>query len=98
MVADLESDNLVQVEESAVDRPNGRITKNYYIVRVARKDKKDAYFKVKQLFDRVIHILMKNKIIPDEDSLVKSKVKPQYQSKKRRWVFSTIFVVIGTNT
>ena len=47
------------------------------------------------LFKDVLSFLLKNRIIPHEDSLVKSRIKPQYLSKKRSWSFSTIFVIFG---
>ena len=50
---------------------------------------------MKELFDRVVFILKKYNVIPHEDSLVKSKTKPQYLSKKRQWSFTTIFVILG---
>lgn len=93
---ELEEDNLVEVVQTAEGLAGSKATKHYYIVRVDRKDKKDAYNTIKKVFDKVISILTKNNIIPNEGSLVKSKIKPQYQSKKRRWFFSTIFVVLGT--
>lgn len=43
----------------------------------------------------VIRILKKNKVIPHSNSLVQSKIKPQYLSKKRKWSFSMIFVIFG---
>ena len=60
-----------------------------------KKDKKDAYSRIKNIYEHVVKILIKNKIIPREDNLVKTKIKPQYQSRKRTWVFSTIFVILG---
>jgi hypothetical protein len=60
-----------------------------------RKDKKDAYSMIKNIYEHVLKILIKNKIIPAENSLVKTKIKPHYQSRKRTWVFSTIFVILG---
>ena len=48
------------------------------------------------LITRVVKTLESSKLIPDKDSLVKSKTKPQYLSKKRQWSFSTIFVILGT--
>jgi hypothetical protein len=75
---------------------NNKVVKDYYIIKVGRKNKKDAYNIIQKIFYKVVDILLKNKIIPDQSSLVKSKIKPQYQSKKRSWVFSTIFVVLGT--
>lgn len=59
------------------------------------KEKKQAYLRMQTLFKNVVAILIKNKIIPAEDSLVKSRIKPQYLSKKRSWSFSTIFVIFG---
>lgn len=50
---------------------------------------------MQNMFKQVVNILIKNRIIPDEDSLVKSRIKPQYLSKKRSWCFSTIFVIFG---
>lgn len=47
------------------------------------------------LFDQVISILKKHHIIPHQNGLVKSKIKPKYLIKKRMWSFSTIFVIIG---
>jgi hypothetical protein len=48
-----------------------------------------------EMIERVVFVLKKFKVIPHERSLVKSKIKPQYQSKKRKWSFSTMFVVLG---
>lgn len=51
--------------------------------------------RMQALFKDVLSFLLKNRIIPHEDSLVKSRIKPQYLSKKRSWSFSTIFVIFG---
>jgi hypothetical protein len=50
---------------------------------------------MQNMFKKVVRILIKNRIIPDEETLVKSRIKPQYLSKKRSWSFSTIFVIFG---
>lgn len=47
------------------------------------------------MIEKVVFILKKYKVIPHERGLVKSKIKPQYLSKKRKWSFSTMFVVLG---
>lgn len=52
---------------------------------------------MQSIFKRVIQILIRHKIIPDENALVKSRIKPQYLSKKRSWSFSTIFVIFGSD-
>lgn len=87
---------MVEVEVSGQSRASSSMSKHYYIVKVGRKDKKEAYNVIRKVFEKVVSILIHNKMIPDEGSLVKSKIKPQYQSKKRSWLFSTIFVVLGT--
>ena len=40
-------------------------------------------------------LCIRKNLIPDKDSLVQSRIKPQYLSKKRSWSFSIIFVVVG---
>jgi hypothetical protein len=65
-------------------------------MRVVHKEKSQAYSHMKWLFRRAVHLLIKNKVIPDEERLVKSKIKPQYLNKKRKWSFSTIFVIFGS--
>ena len=92
----LEEDDLVEVVESATTKVQAQLNRDYYIIKVGRKNKKEAYFKIKKLFEKVVSILTKSKIIPREEALVKTRVKPQYQSKKRSWTFSTIFMIIGS--
>ena len=50
---------------------------------------------MKKIFGHAVMVAEKYKIIPNEKSLVQSKIKPQYLSKRRLWSFSTIFVLIG---
>jgi hypothetical protein len=50
---------------------------------------------MQSMFKQVVAYLIRSRIIPDENSLVKSRIKPQYLSKKRSWSFSTIFVIFG---
>ena len=49
------------------------------------------------LFDKVVGILKKHHIIPHQNGLVKSKIKPKYLIKKRMWSFPTIFVIYGNS-
>ncbi len=51
--------------------------------------------KMVRINEKVIKILKKNNVIPDEKRLIHSKIKPQFLSKKRIWSFSTIFVIYG---
>ena len=91
----LDEDDLVQVVQTSSTRSTTKLPKNYYIIKVIKKDKKECYYKIKQLYDFAVKILIQNKMIPQEDQLVKSKIKPQYLSKKRSWLFSIIFAIIG---
>jgi hypothetical protein len=52
--------------------------------------------KMVRIFEKVIRILKKNKVIPDEKRLIQTKIKPQYLSKKRSWSFSNIFLIYGS--
>ena len=64
-------------------------------MKVMRRDKRNAYQSMQSLLNNVVKILKSYKLIPNEHTLVKSKTKPQYLSKKRQWSFSAIFVVLG---
>jgi hypothetical protein len=59
------------------------------------KEKKQAYLRMQIMFKKVVDILMKEKVIPHSDSLVKSRISPKYLSRKRSWTFTTIFVIFG---
>jgi hypothetical protein len=52
---------------------------------------------MKRMFERVVKLLLRAGVIPDESTLVQSKIKPQYLSKKRSWQFSTIFALFGSS-
>ena len=65
------------------------------MIRSIHKEKKHAYMQMQSLFKNVLSFLIKHRIVPHEDSLVKSRIKPQFLSKKRSWTFSTIFVIFG---
>lgn len=92
----LEEDPLVEVEEASNNKTeNNNILPNYYVIRSVHKEKKHAYMRMQALFKDALSFLLRNRIIPHEDSLVKSRIKPQYLAKKRSWSFSTIFVIFG---
>ena len=42
------------------------LQKDYYIAKVSRKNKKECFSKTKQLLSKVVKILMRLKIIPNE--------------------------------
>lgn len=65
-------------------------------MRVMSRNKRFAFEQMNKMIDRVVMILKKYRIIPHEGNLIKTKIKPQYLNKKRKWSFSTIFVVLGT--
>ncbi len=96
---ELESGQLVEVTHSytelGTEYNENALHRHYYVMRVMNRDKRMAYEQMKRAFGRVVAILKKYKVIPSEASLVKSKIKPQYLSKKRKWAFSTIFVIMG---
>lgn len=52
---------------------------------------------MRRVFERVVRLLLRAGVIPDESTLVQSKIKPQYLSKKRSWQFSTIFAIFGSS-
>lgn len=92
----LEEEPLVEVEEASDNKTeNNSIRPNYYIIKSMHKEKKHAYMRMQALFKEALSFLLRNRIIPHEDSLVKSRIKPQYLAKKRSWSFSTIFVIFG---
>jgi len=64
-------------------------------LKVIEKEKRLAYYKMIQIYEKIVKILKKYQLIPDEDSLVKTKIKPQFLTKKRKWSFSIIFVIGG---
>ena len=47
------------------------------------------------VLDRVISLLVRQRVIPDEESLAKSKTRPKFLSKQKRWSFETIFAGYG---
>jgi hypothetical protein len=55
----------VEVTESGSTKMNNKVVKDYYIIKVGRKNKKDAYNIIQKIFYKVVDILLKNKIIPD---------------------------------
>jgi hypothetical protein len=96
-LAELEGGCLVKVTESAREGlGQSEFKRDYYQLRTGGKDKKEGYLQMKQLLDRVVKVLIRNKLIPDAGSLVQSKMKSQHQTKRRSWLFSIIFMVLGS--
>lgn len=91
---EVEADPYVEVYESSTSKLND-LYREYFILKVVEKEKRLAYYKMTKIYEKVLKILKRFQLIPDEDSLVKTKIKPQFLSKKRRWSFSIIFVVGG---
>lgn len=66
-------------------------------MRVISRNKRTAFEQMNKMIEKVVVILKKYRIIPHEGTLIKSKIKPQYLNKKRKWTFSTIFVILGNH-
>jgi hypothetical protein len=91
----LRDGQLVEVSHSSEISPSDQVKREYYVMKVSHRDKRTAYDNMKTLLERVVFILKRYKVIPHEDSLIKSKTKPKYLNKKRQWEFSAIFVILG---
>jgi len=91
----LEDGQLVEVLHSSEGEKQDDVSREYYVMKVTERNKRSAYNNMKLLYERVVRILNKFKLIPNEGSLVKSKTKPLYSSNKRKWSFSTMFVLLG---
>ena len=93
---DLADGQMVEVFHSSSTTDHHQAERSYFVIKVANRNKRTAYDTMNNLINRVVKTLTNYKLIPDENSLVQSKTKPQYLSKKRQWSFSTIFVILGS--
>ena len=85
----------VEVIYTSDSTPEDPLQREHYVIKSAHRNKRTAYLNMQSILARVVRILNRYKLIPHEGSLVNSKIKPQYLSKKRKWSFSAIFVVLG---
>ncbi len=67
----------------------------YYVLRATAKQKTTSFKSLQLRRSSIINVLKKGNIIPNEQALIESNLKPFYNSKKKMWTFSLIFALVG---
>lgn len=66
-----------------------------FIIKVEEREKKVAYIKINEIYQRTVNILRNYNLISDEEFLPRTRIKSIFLAKRRRWLFSMSFVLSG---